>query len=72
MAVSLDFSGGKGIHFVHFNCRSLSGCIKSLREYIENSNIDCVTLSETWLTEESDSGLLTIEGYTLVRQDRAI
>ena len=32
----------------------------------------CVTLSETWLTDESDDGQLLIEGYTLVRQDRAI
>ena len=72
MDIGLNFDGDRGLHFAHLNTRSLPNCIKDLRIYIENSNIDCLTLSETWLTDLSDTNQLIIDGYTLTRQDRAI
>lgn len=38
---------------------------------LEKSDIDIMSLSETWLTNSDTSSLISIPGYSLARQDRA-
>ena len=44
----------------------------TLRDYIIDSDIDCVTISESWLTEEDEDNHIHIEGYSLTRLDRQV
>ena len=52
------------------NCQSLSAKIDGLKilvKYVENScKIGAICLQETWLSNDSDTSLLTIEGYNLI------
>ena len=60
----------KGLKLVHLNIRSLHGKIDQLRIAVEGSGVDIVTLSETWVKGFLDSQLLSLKGYTMLRQDR--
>ena len=60
----------KGIKIVHLNIRSIWKKIDQLRLLLQNSKIDIITISETWLSEKMNSSLLQIEGYQLFRHDR--
>ena len=65
-----DFKGIKGLKLVHCNVRSLVKKIDQVRVMVEGSEIDVLTLSETWLKQYMASPLIDIEGYQTFRQDR--
>ena len=60
----------KEFKVVHFNVRSLPKKIDQLRVLFLGSNIDVITLSETWLKPSLNSKLYEMDGYTLYRSDR--
>ena len=65
-----QLSTAKGFKIVHLNIRSLPKKIDQLRSILQGSNIDIITISETWLHSQVDSHLIHILGYTTYRQDR--
>ena len=70
MANSLNFTGIKGLHYVHGNIRSLFNKFSQIKEYLLDSNIACLELSETWLTSNIPNIMLHIPGYQLIKLDR--
>ena len=68
---SLDqLNAVKGFKIVHLNIRSIVKKIDQVRILLENTPIDIVTFSETWLKSHLHSALFDISGYKLLRQDR--
>ena len=65
-----NFKGAKGIKFCHLNVRSLLKKIDQFRFHFEDSGIDVITLSETWLSSGIGSNILQMDGYQLYRWDR--
>ena len=45
----LNFTGVKGHHYVHENIRSIFNTFLQLKQYVSDSNMSCLGLSETWL-----------------------
>ena len=70
MISSLNFKKDKGLHYVHGNIRSLFNKFSQLKQYLLDSNISCIGLSETWLSENIPSSMLYIPGFQLIRLDR--
>ena len=66
-----DVRAYKGLKFCHLNVRSILNKIDQFKIHFERSSFDVITLSETWLTEGVNSGLLEMDGYQLLRSDRA-
>ena len=66
-----QLSQAKGVKIVHLNIRSLVKKIDQLRLIIEGSNIDIITLSESWLHQGLNSQLISVQGYKLFRLDRS-
>ena len=62
-------SKNKGCKYVHLNCRSLYPKLSEIRETF--SNIDFLSLSETWLSDKYNDALLNISCMKLFRQDRS-
>ena len=60
----------RGIHITHLNIRSLWNKIDVFRQQLLNSNIDCMTLSETWLNSNVPDNIISLPGYNLYRLDR--
>lgn len=60
-----------GFHVAHFNAKSLSHNIEDVRYYLGENRLQALGISETWLTENTPSNLVDIDGYTLVRNDRS-
>ena len=60
----------KGLKILHHNIRSLWAHIDSLKIELAHSQIDILTISETWLKTNIDSKLVEIPNYTLIRHDR--
>ena len=50
--------------------RSITNKIDQFRLHFEQSNIDFITVSETWLSKEISRNILQLEGYQLFRSDR--
>ena len=60
----------KGFKLLHLNVRSIIKKIDQIRIMFHESNLDVITLSETWLSEDVNSKSVTLEDYILYRQDR--
>ena len=60
----------KGIKILHLNTRSILPKMEQLRTCLVSSHIDIITISETWLKRHINSGLLSLPGYSILRQDR--
>ena len=56
---------------MHLNTRSLFKKIDQCRIMFEASNIDIITISETWLTKNIPTSSIQIQGYLSLRQDRS-
>ena len=67
MANSMDFTGIRGLHYVHGNIRSLFHKMSQLKQYLLDSNVSCLGLFETWLSNALPDYMLYIPGYQLVR-----
>ena len=61
----------KGIHIVHLNLQSLRNKLDQLNLYLNNSPINVLTFSESWLSSSIPDNMLDINGYTLYRNDRS-
>ena len=71
MSETLDSLGGyRGLNIVHLNIRSLWNKIDIFKSTFNNSNVQILGLSETWLTSAIPNSLVDLPGYTLLRNDR--
>lgn len=59
-----------GIKMVHINAQSLNNKIDEFRLTFENSGIDIVCVSETWLNETTPDSLIMLRDYRVYRADR--
>ena len=71
---SLNILGSGGLHICHINIRSLfrDEIMDQLRLLLLPQHIDCLTVSETWLSDKVPDNQIHIDGYNIVRLDRAI
>ena len=60
----------KGMHFAHFNARSLLPKISELRLFASKYQPSVIAISETWLDKSVTNGEIHIDGYTFHRKDR--
>ena len=65
-----ELKGLPGFKIGHLNIRSLTHKIDQLRLDLPSSDFDVFTLTETWLNEETEERLTTIEGYQFARLNR--
>ena len=65
-----DLNRTKGLKIVHLNVRSLIPKIEQLKLIFAHSNIDILTVSETWLKPTINTQVVDIPGYTCRRLDR--
>ena len=65
-----ELKGQPGFKIGHLNIRSLLHKIDLLRLDLPNSDFDIFSISETWLTNQTEDKLTTIEGYNFARADR--
>lgn len=60
-----------GFNVVHFNARSLnSETIDYIRNVFQNSSVDIICITETWLHSDISDSHVNISGYNLLRKDR--
>ena len=61
----------RGLSMVHLNVRSLNDTTHDrLITELSDVNIDCITLSETWLTDKIPDSAIMLPGYNITRLDR--
>ena len=60
----------KGFKILHLNVRSLPKKMDQIRLMLLKSNLEVITLSETWLNNSVSSISLSLDDYKLFRQDR--
>ena len=65
-----DLITQKGLKFLNWNVRSLFKKIDQCRILFNDTNIDIVAISETWLTKSIQDQAVSINGYNSVRLDR--
>nr|CAH7748115.1 unnamed protein product [Callosobruchus chinensis] len=58
------------ISFLSLNIRSIFSRFNDFKTYINNSDIDKITLTETWLNNHYKSDTVTIDKYNLLSADR--
>lgn len=59
------------LRVAHINIRSIIPKINKIRDYIYGNNLDILAVSETWLTHAISDELVSVNGFRLVRKDRA-
>ena len=59
-----------GLKVCHLNAQSIVKKIDELRNLFENSGVDVVCISETWLSKHILDGIYSVRGYRLLRVDR--
>ena len=62
----------KGIKLLHWNVRSIIRKIDQIKILLDDSPIDIITISESWLKPHLHSRLLAIDGFQMYRQDRKV
>ena len=62
----------KGLLIGHINIHSIIGKIEQIEHLLNNSNIDILAISESWLTHSSPTAPISISGYNVFRRDRGI
>ena len=60
----------KGMHFAHFNVRSILPKISELRNFACKYQPAVIAISETWLDKSVTNGEVCIDGYVFHRKDR--
>ena len=61
----------KGFKILHLNIRSLLKKVDQLRVIFNTSEVEIITISETWLKTAIPTNSVTIDDYTCFRQDRS-
>ncbi|XP_059223744.1 uncharacterized protein LOC131997206 [Stomoxys calcitrans] len=59
-----------GLKICHINAQSLNNKIDEFRFIFENSGLDAICVSETWLKETTPDSFIDLVGYTVYRADR--
>lgn len=62
----------KGQKIIFLNVRSLYGHFSQLEAEFKQTNFMGLCFSETWLNDKIPDGLISIQGYNLVRLDRKL
>lgn len=60
----------RGINVCHINAQSLNNKIDEFRLTFENSGVDIICVSETWLNKNTPDSLISLRGYKVYRADR--
>lgn len=60
----------RGINVCHINAQSIKTKIDEFRLTFENSGIDVLCVSETWLNKDIPDSLISLSGYKVYRADR--
>ena len=66
-----DTFEAKGLHFVHLNIRSILYKIHELRVLLSENRISVIAITETWLNSSINDEEVYIDGYSILRRDRA-
>lgn len=65
-----NISNHKGFKVTHINIRSIKNKIDEMRVLLEQQQIDIMTISETWLTDNMENSCISIDNYSHFRCDR--
>lgn len=60
----------KGFKIVHINAQSLNNKVDEFKIVFENSDVDVICVSETWLVESTPDSIICPNGYKIFRADR--
>ena len=52
------------------NVRPLQAKIDDLQTVVQQNNVDVVAITETWLNSKMNDDLVSLSGYSIVRNDR--
>ena len=66
-----ELSASKGFKIAHLNVRSLPKKVDQIRLLMSQSEIDILTLSETWLKSHLHQNLVALDNYSSHRLDRS-
>ena len=61
----------KGLKVCHLNAQSLKNKIDEFKVVFENSDVDIICVSETWLKPGLSDNTFSMSGYKLIRVDRS-
>ena len=64
------FEDTRGVSIAHMNVRSIPSNIITFRQEFEECDIDCLTISESWLNDTINDNQVFLEGFNLIRHDR--
>lgn len=64
--------GKNSLKCLYFNARSIMNKIDELELYLTQEKPDLLGITETWTYEDVQDSEICVEGYTLLRKDRAI
>ncbi|XP_022780073.1 uncharacterized protein LOC111321455 [Stylophora pistillata] len=56
--------------FLVSNGLSLAPKIDELRHVVQNANLDCICITETWLRSSIHDNVVALEGFNIMRRDR--
>lgn len=56
--------------FLVSNVMSLAPKIDELRHVVQNANLDCICITESWLRSSIHDNVVTLEGFNIIRRDR--
>ena len=57
--------------FLVSNVMSLAPKIDELRLFLQNANLDCVCITESWLRSHIHDNVVALKGFNIIRKDRA-
>ena len=60
----------RGLHFIHFNARSVIPKLSELRFFSKNTTPFVISITESWLDHTVNDSEIEIENYVVVRKDR--
>lgn len=55
---------------MYFNARSIRNRFEDIKLIIEETDVDIVTITETWLVSDIMNSELYLNGYCTIRKDR--
>ena len=70
--IKLIKQGKNSLKCLYFNARSIMNKIDELELYLTQEKPDLLGITETWTYEDVQDSEICVEGYTLLRKDRAI
>lgn len=59
-----------GLSMCHINAQSLNNKLDEFRSVFENSTVDIICVSETWLNKFTPDSVIRLNGYKVFRNDR--